>query len=50
MNIIDHLSVGVSNIETAKKFYDPVLGALGINCMVANESFAAYGDQSVQFC
>jgi len=49
MNIIDHVSLGVPDIETAKKFYDPVLKELGIGCMVANDSFAAYGTKCTVF-
>lgn len=49
MNIIDHLSVGVGNIAEARKFYDPALSALGLNCLAANEAFAAYGTDAVQF-
>lgn len=49
MNIIDHLSVGVPSIESAKTFYDPVLSALGYNCLAATDGFAAYGKDAVQF-
>ena len=49
MNIIDHLSVGVSNIETATRFYDSVLDALGVQRLAASDSFAAYGQSTVQF-
>jgi len=49
MTIIDHLSVGVSDIEQACAFYDGVLETLGINRLAANEDFAAYGQDRVQF-
>ena len=49
MNIIDHLSVGVPSIEDARKFYDPVMEALGYSCLAATEGFAAYGKDAVQF-
>lgn len=49
MNIIDHLSLGVPDIEAACAFYDPVLGALGCARLATSEGFAAYGDGNVQF-
>lgn len=49
MNIIDHLSVGVPEIDSARQFYDPVMSALGCQCLAANEAFAAYGADTVQF-
>lgn len=49
MNIIDHLSVGVTDIEKACRFYDPVLEALGCARMATSEGFAAYGRGAVQF-
>ena len=49
MNIIDHLSVGVPDVDAARGFYDGLLGALGYSCLAATEAFAAYGDGAVQF-
>jgi len=49
MNMIDHLSVGVSCIDKATSFYDGLLATLGYQCLVANDAFAAYGKDSVQF-
>lgn len=49
MNIIDHLSVGVTSIVDGRDFYDPVLGALGISRLAATNEFAAYGRDAVQF-
>lgn len=49
MNILDHISLGVSTIEDARRFYDPAMEALGLSCRAANEAFAAYGKESVQF-
>lgn len=49
MNIIDHLSVGVSCVDAGSKFYNGLLATLGYQCLAANESFAAYGVDSVQF-
>jgi catechol 2,3-dioxygenase-like lactoylglutathione lyase family enzyme len=36
--MFSHVMVGVSNLETAKTFYDAVLGTLGINPGVANHN------------
>lgn len=49
MNILDHISLGVSTIEEARRFYDPAMETLGLSCLAANEAFAAYGKDSVQF-
>lgn len=49
MNILDHISLGVSTIEEARRFYDPAMATLGLTCLAANEAFAAYGKDSVQF-
>lgn len=49
MNIIDHLSIGVPDIEAACRFYDGLLGALGYSQVARTDSFAAYGDGTVQF-
>lgn len=49
MNIIDHLSVGVSCIDKATEFYDGLLETLGCDCLAANDVFAAYGKNTVQF-
>ena len=49
MNIIDHLSVGVSCIDKATAFYDGLLDTLGCKRLVANDALAAYGKDSVQF-
>ena len=49
MNILDHISLGVPDIEEARRFFDPALEALGLTCLAANEAFAAYGVDAVQF-
>ncbi len=49
MNIIDHLSVGVPDIEWATAFYDGVMAALGVSRLATSDGFAAYGDGQVQF-
>ena len=49
MNAIDHSSVGVPDIAVARLFYDPLLATLGITCLAANETLAAYGRGRVEF-
>jgi catechol 2,3-dioxygenase-like lactoylglutathione lyase family enzyme len=49
MNILDHISLGVPGIAEARRFYDAALAPLGISCLAANEAFAAYGSDTVQF-
>lgn len=49
MPLIDHLSLGVSNIEEARSFYDGVMSSLGCDCLAAGEGFATYGQGRVEF-
>ena len=49
MNILDHISLGVPSIDAARGFYDPAMASLGLSCIAANEAFAAYGRDAVQF-
>lgn len=49
MNILDHISLGVPSIAAARRFYDPAMETLGLACLAANEAFAAYGKDAVQF-
>jgi catechol 2,3-dioxygenase-like lactoylglutathione lyase family enzyme len=42
--MLDHVTIGVENIERSKRFYDSALRALGISRLYAEgESFAGYG-------
>ena len=49
MSLIDHLSVGVSDITEATRFYDATLAALGSTRMATSDAFAAYGQGTIQF-
>ncbi|SMC14657.1 VOC family protein [Roseovarius aestuarii] len=49
MPLIDHLSVGVADIDRARVFYDSVLAALGTGCLAADDEFAAYGQIRPEF-
>jgi len=49
MPLIDHLSVGVPNIEEARRFYDPVLATLDTSCSASGDGFATYGQDRTEF-
>lgn len=49
MPIIDHLSIGVPDIETGRKFYDPLMQTAGAQCLAANDRLAAYGKDRIEF-
>lgn len=42
-SIIDHVTLGVSNIENAQHFYHRVMPALGFRCLWEKPSMIAYG-------
>ena len=41
--MIDHVSVGVGDLARAKAFYEAVLGAIGMQCLVEREGMAGFG-------
>jgi catechol 2,3-dioxygenase-like lactoylglutathione lyase family enzyme len=42
--MLDHVTIGVSNIERSKSFYDAAFRPLGIESLYAEgETFAGYG-------
>lgn len=45
--MFDHVSIGVREIARSKRFYDTALGALGYDCLSADESSLGYGKGSV---
>jgi catechol 2,3-dioxygenase-like lactoylglutathione lyase family enzyme len=48
--MLDHVTIGVSDIERAKTFYDRVLPVLGITRLYAEgENFAGYGADKAFF-
>ena len=49
MTIIDHLSVGVSDLHQAETFYEPVLGELDVATLAKSDMFLAFGQQRVEF-
>lgn len=42
-SIIDHVTLGVSDFESARRFYDRVTPALGFRCLWEKPSMVAYG-------
>ena len=41
--MIAHVSIGVSNIDASKRFYDAALEPLGYKCLRAARSLVGYG-------
>ena len=49
MSLIDHLSLGVTDIQEAVAFYDAVLETVGCSRLAMGHGFACYGHQRVEF-
>ncbi len=47
--MIDHMSVGVDDLEKAKQFYTPVFARLGFGLMAEMAGLLAYGENAIQF-
>jgi catechol 2,3-dioxygenase-like lactoylglutathione lyase family enzyme len=47
--MISHVSIGVTNFERAKRFYDATLGALGYRRVFEGEGYMAYGADEAEF-
>lgn len=47
--MIDHVSIGVSDIARTKTFYDTVLKPLGYSCLNEYEGSLGYGKDQAQF-
>lgn len=45
--MLDHVSIGVSDIEAARRFYDAALKPLGYECLSHGEDSLGYGRDSV---
>lgn len=41
--IIDHVTLGVSDFENTRRFYDRIMPTLGLQCIWDNPTMAAYG-------
>ena len=47
--MIDHVSIGISDIARAKRFYDAALQTLGYTCLSASENMLGYGRDTAAF-
>ena len=41
--MIDHVSIGVADLEQSTRFYEAVLGALGMSCLVRRPASTGFG-------
>jgi catechol 2,3-dioxygenase-like lactoylglutathione lyase family enzyme len=41
--MIDHISVGVADLARARAFYEAVLSAIGMSCLVRRETMVGFG-------
>jgi catechol 2,3-dioxygenase-like lactoylglutathione lyase family enzyme len=46
---ISHVSLGTNDFPSAKRFYDAVLGTLGIRCVMDFDQGAGYGREFPEF-
>ena len=47
--MIDHISLGVSNLERAARFYEPTLAALGLSRLVTRPGTIGFGKSYPEF-
>ena len=47
--MINHISIGVRDINAARRFYDAALAPLGYQCLSESAGALGYGDKSAQF-
>ncbi len=47
--MLDHISLGVANLEQSKKFYDQVLSSLGLKCLYSDAYSVGYGLEKAFF-
>jgi catechol 2,3-dioxygenase-like lactoylglutathione lyase family enzyme len=47
--MLDHVSIGVRDVERSRKFYDAVLGALGYERLSNDKGSLGYGAKAVGF-
>ena len=48
LSIFDHVTLGVSDIETARRFYNRVMPALGLDLLWENATMLTYGIEGGQ--
>lgn len=47
--MLDHVSIGVRDLNASRRFYDTVLTPLGYRCLYEGSSYAGYGATAPQF-
>lgn len=47
--MLDHVSIGVSDIARTRAFYDAVLATLGYTCLYSGDGSLGYGKDQVRF-
>jgi catechol 2,3-dioxygenase-like lactoylglutathione lyase family enzyme len=47
--MINHVSVGVRDLNAARRFYDATLSPLGYKCLAEGEGYLGYGREGPQF-
>ena len=47
--MLDHVSIGVTDLVRTKRFYDSVLESLGYKCLSESQGSLGYGDKVVSF-
>jgi catechol 2,3-dioxygenase-like lactoylglutathione lyase family enzyme len=47
--MINHISIGVQDINAARRFYDAVFKPLGYKCLSESAGALGYGDETAQF-
>ena len=47
--MIDHVSVGVSNLERSARFYEAALAPLGLSCLVTRPAAIGFGKTYPEF-
>jgi catechol 2,3-dioxygenase-like lactoylglutathione lyase family enzyme len=45
--MFDHVSIGVRDLDAARRFYDAALGPLGYGCLTAGPDMLGYGSKAV---
>ncbi len=49
MTMLDHISIGVRDIEKTKEFYDAILKPLGYSCLLQDSGSLGYGGDRTEF-
>ena len=47
--MIDHISVGVADLERATRFYEATLAPLGLSCLVTRPATIGFGKSYPEF-